>query len=186
MHHRGSPSPGPRESGLVQRQGFAPLMGQAAVAQRGIAGVAQRLVRPAPCPRIAEESFRHRHPFAGLSPLALVSGGSPLPMPRTPSVALDQVAAVDRISFLKAITDGRHRRGSATPSGSSCLWWCSGSSAVAAMPGISGAFARRHREALKRALGLDFKRSPQMPPTSTPCASRKPGGYSKAHLKEFG
>ncbi len=36
---------------------------------------------------------------------------SPLPMPDTRSTAVDQAAPDDLISFLKAIPDGRYRRG---------------------------------------------------------------------------
>jgi hypothetical protein len=76
-------------------------------------------------------------------------------MPQNCSGAVDQLAPADLISFLKAIPDGRFRRGVRYPQ-----WFL-----VLAVLGIlSGcrssrdleAFAKRHR----KALGLDFKRWP--------------------------
>ena len=81
-------------------------------------------------------------------------------MPETHSPAGNQPAQDDLISFLKAIPDGRYRRGVRYPQWFLLL--------VAVLGILSGcrsardleAFARRHREALNQALGLDFKRWP--------------------------
>jgi hypothetical protein len=67
---------------------------------------------------------------------------------------------LDLISFLKAIPDGLCRRGARYPQ-----WYLL---LVAVLGSLSGcrrsrdleAFARRHREVLSQALGLDFKRCP--------------------------
>ena len=45
-------------------------------------------------------------------------------MPGTYSTAADQTVPTDLISFLKAIPDGRYRRGCGTRSGSCCWWRC--------------------------------------------------------------
>jgi hypothetical protein len=82
------------------------------------------------------------------------------------------------ISFLKAIPDGRYRRGVRYPQWFLLL--------VAVLGILSGcrssrdpeAFARRHREALNQALGLDFKRWPS---DATFLYL-----FNKAHLQEFG
>jgi len=99
-------------------------------------------------------------------------------MPENHSAAGDQPAPDDLISFLKAIPDGRYRRGVRYPQWFLLL--------VAVLGILSGcrssrdleAFARRHREALNQALGLDFKRWP----------SDATFLYlvNKAHLQEFG
>jgi hypothetical protein len=81
-------------------------------------------------------------------------------MPDTHSTAVDQAAPDDLISFLKAIPDGRYRRGVRYPQWLLLL--------VAVLGILSGcrssrdleAFAKRHRKALNEALGLDFKRWP--------------------------
>ena len=81
-------------------------------------------------------------------------------MPETRSVAIDQAAPDDLINFLKAIPDGRYRRGVRYPQWFLLL--------VAVLGILSGcrssrdleAFARRHREALNETLGFDFKRWP--------------------------
>lgn len=81
-------------------------------------------------------------------------------MPNTPDAAVDQADANDLISFLKAIPDGRYRRGVRYPQWFLLL--------VAVLGILSGcrssrdleAFARRHRQALHQALSLDFKRWP--------------------------
>ena len=81
-------------------------------------------------------------------------------MPETRSAAVDQAAPDDLISFLKAIPDGRYRRGVRYPQWFLLL--------VAVLGILSGcrsfrdleAFARRHREALNQALGLEFQRWP--------------------------
>ena len=99
-------------------------------------------------------------------------------MPETCSTAVDQPAPDDLISFLKAISDGRYRRGVRYPQWFLLL--------VAVLGILSGcrssrdleAFARRHREVLNEALGLDFKR----------CPSDATFLYlfNKAHLQDFG
>ena len=81
-------------------------------------------------------------------------------MPETPSAAATQTTPDDLISFLKAIPDGRYRRGVRYPQWFLLL--------VAVLGILSGcrssrdleAFAKRHREALNQALGLNFKRWP--------------------------
>lgn len=99
-------------------------------------------------------------------------------MAETHSVAGDQHAPDDLISFLKAIPDGRYRRGVRYPQWFLLL--------VAVLGILSGcrssrdleAFARRHREALNQALGLEFKRWPS---DATFLYL-----FNKAHLQEFG
>jgi hypothetical protein len=99
-------------------------------------------------------------------------------MPETCSTAVDQPAPDDLISFLKAIPDGRYRRGVRYPQWFLLL--------VAVLGILSGcrssrdleAFARRHREVLNEALGLDFKRWPS---DATFLYL-----FNKAHLQEFG
>jgi hypothetical protein len=81
-------------------------------------------------------------------------------MPEIRSAAVDQPVDDDLISFLKAIPNGRYRRGVRYPQWFLLL--------VAVLGILSGcrssrdleAFARRHREQLNEALGLDFKRWP--------------------------
>ena len=99
-------------------------------------------------------------------------------MPETCSTAVDQPAQDDLITFLKAIPDGRYRRGVRYPQWFLLL--------VAVLGILSGcrssrdleAFARRHREVLNEALGLDFKRWPS---DATFLYL-----FNKAHLQEFG
>jgi hypothetical protein len=99
-------------------------------------------------------------------------------MPDIDSAAADQPAPADLISFLKAIPDGRYRRGVRYPQWFLLL--------VAVLGILSGcrssrdleAFAKRHREALNQALGLDFKRWPS---DATFLYL-----FNKAHLQEFG
>jgi predicted transposase YbfD/YdcC len=99
-------------------------------------------------------------------------------MPDIHSAATNQPAPADLISFLKAIPDGRYRRGVRYPQWFLLL--------VAVLGILSGcrssrdleAFAKRHREALNQALGLDFKRWPS---DATFLYL-----FNKAHLQEFG
>jgi hypothetical protein len=99
-------------------------------------------------------------------------------MPELHSTAVDQPVADDLISFLKAIPDGRYRRGVRYPQWFLLL--------VAVLGILSGcrssrdleAFARRHREQLNEALGLDFKRWPS--------DAIFLYLFNKAHLQEFG
>ena len=99
-------------------------------------------------------------------------------MPETRSAAIDQAAPDDLINFLKAIPDGRYRRGVRYPQWFLLL--------VAVLGILSGcrssrdleAFARRHREALNETLGFDFKRWPS---DATFLYL-----FNKAHLQEFG
>jgi len=92
--------------------------------------------------------------------------------------AVDQPAPDDLISFLKAIPDGRYRRGVRYPQWFLLL--------VAVLGILSGcrssrdleAFARRHREALNQALGLQFKRWPS--------GATFLYLFNRAHLQEFG
>jgi hypothetical protein len=99
-------------------------------------------------------------------------------MPAIRSAAVDQPVADDLISFLKAIPDGRFRRGVRYPQWFLLL--------VAVLGILSGcrssrdleAFAKRHRVTLNEALGLDFKRWPS---DATFLYL-----FNKAHLQEFG
>jgi hypothetical protein len=99
-------------------------------------------------------------------------------MAETHSAAVDQAVPADLISFLKAIPDGRYRRGVRYPQWFLLL--------VAVLGILSGcrssrdleAFAKRHREALNQALGMDFKRWPS---DATFLYL-----FNKAHLQEFG
>ena len=99
-------------------------------------------------------------------------------MPETCSAAVDRAASDDLISFLKAIPDGRYRRGVRYPQLFLLL--------VAVLGILSGCrssrdlevFARRYREALNQELGLDFKRWP----SDTTFLYL----FNKAHLQEFG
>ena len=93
------------------------------------------------------------------------------------STATDQGVPADLISFLKAIPDGRYGRGVRYPKWFLLL--------VAVLGILSGchssrdleAFARRHREVLNEALGLDFKRWPS---DATFLYL-----FNKSHLQEF-
>ena len=99
-------------------------------------------------------------------------------MPDTRFAAVDQSAPDVLISFLKAIPDGRYRRGVRYPQ------WCL--LLVAVLGILSGcrssrdleAFARRHRQVLNQALDLDFKRWPS---DATFLYL-----FNKAHLQTFG
>jgi len=92
--------------------------------------------------------------------------------------AADQTVPADLISFLKAIPDGRYRRGVRYPQWFLLL--------VAVLGILSGcrssrdleAFAKRHREDLNQALGVDFKRWPS---DATFLYL-----FNKAHLQSFG
>jgi hypothetical protein len=90
----------------------------------------------------------------------------------------EQDVPVNLISFLKAIPDGRYRRGVRYPQ-----WYL----LLVAVLGILSdcrssrdleAFAKRHREALNQALGLNFKRWP----TDATFLYL----FNKAHLEQFG
>ena len=99
-------------------------------------------------------------------------------MPEPPSAAATQATPDDLISFLRAIPDGRDRRGVRYPQ-----WFLR---LVAVLGILSGcrssrdleAFAKRNREALNQALGLNFKRWPS---DATFLYL-----FNKAHLQEFG
>ena len=99
-------------------------------------------------------------------------------MPETNSASNDESAPSDLISFLKAIPDGRFRRGVRYPQWVLLL--------VAVLGILSGCrssrdlerFARRHREALNQALGLEYKRWPS---DATFLYL-----FNKAHLQGFG
>lgn len=92
--------------------------------------------------------------------------------------AVDQRTSNDLISFLRAIPDGRYRRGVRYPQ-----WFLM----LVAVLGILSscwssrdleAFARRHRESLNQALGLEFERWPS---DATFLYL-----FNKAHLQKFG
>jgi hypothetical protein len=99
-------------------------------------------------------------------------------MPETTTPAVDFSADADLITFLKAIPDGRYRRGVRYPQ-----WYL----LLVAVLGILSdcrssrdleAFAERHREVLNQALGLNFKRWPS---DATFLYL-----FNKAHLQQFG
>jgi len=99
-------------------------------------------------------------------------------MPETAAPAVDFSADAYLISFLKAIPDGRYRRGVRYPQ-----WYL----LLVAVLGILSdcrssrdleAFAERHREVLNQALGLNFKRWPS---DATFLYL-----FNKAHLQQFG
>jgi hypothetical protein len=99
-------------------------------------------------------------------------------MPQNCSGVVDQLEPADLISFLKAIPDGRFRRGVRYPQWFLLL--------VAVLGILSGcrssrdldAFAKRHRKALNQSLSLDFKRWPS---DATFLYQ-----FNKAHLQQFG
>jgi hypothetical protein len=99
-------------------------------------------------------------------------------MPDSLSTAADQPVADDLISFLKAIPDGRYRRGVRYPQWFLLLVAVLGILVAAGAPRDLEAFARRHREQLNQALGLNFKRWPS---DATFLYL-----FNKAHLQEFG
>jgi hypothetical protein len=99
-------------------------------------------------------------------------------MTETPAPAVDFSADADLMTFIKAIPDGRYRRGVLYPQ-----WYL----LLVAVLGILSdcrssrdleAFAERHREVLSQALGLNFKRWPS---DATFLYL-----FNKAHLQEFG
>lgn len=99
-------------------------------------------------------------------------------MPETTAPAVDFSADADLITFLKAIPDGRYRRGVRYPQ-----WYL----LLVAVLGILSdcrssrdleSFAERHREVLNQALGLNFKRWPS---DATFLYL-----FNKAHLQQFG
>ncbi|MCP9911750.1 transposase family protein [Cyanobium sp. BA20m-p-22] len=99
-------------------------------------------------------------------------------MPQNCSGAVDQLATADLISFLKAIHDGRFRRGVRYPQ-----WFLLQVAVLGILSGCRSsrdleAFAERHRKALNQVLGLDFKRWPS---DATFLYL-----FNKAHLQQFG
>jgi hypothetical protein len=99
-------------------------------------------------------------------------------MAETRSAAVDQAAPDDLISFLKAIPDGRYRRGVRYPQ-----WFLLLVAVLGILSGCRSSrdlerFARRHREALNQTLGMEFKRWPS---DATFLYL-----FNKAHLQEFG
>ena len=99
-------------------------------------------------------------------------------MPQNCSGAVDLLAPADLISFLKAIPDGRFRRGVRYPQ-----WFLLLLAVLGILSGCRSsrdleAFAKRHRKALNQALGLDFKRWPS---DATFLYL-----FNKAHLQQFG
>lgn len=99
-------------------------------------------------------------------------------MPETNSASNDESAPSDLISFLKAIPDGRFRRGVRYPQ-----WFLLLVALLGILSGCRSSrdlerFARRHREALNQALGLEYKRWPS---DATFLYL-----FNKAHLQGFG
>lgn len=99
-------------------------------------------------------------------------------MSETHAAATDQNAPSDLISFLKAIPDGRLPRGVRYPQ-----WFLLLVAVLGILSGCRSSrdlerFARRHREALNQALGLEYKRWPS---DATFLYL-----FNKAHLQEFG
>jgi hypothetical protein len=81
-------------------------------------------------------------------------------MPETAAPAVDFSADADLISFLKAIPDGRYRRGVRYPQWYVLLVTVLGILSDCRSSRDLEAFAKRHREALNQAHGLNFKRWP--------------------------
>ena len=81
-------------------------------------------------------------------------------MAKSLSSADDQDAPADLISFLKAIPDSRYRRGVRYPQWYLLLVTVLGILSDCRSSRDLEAFAKRHREALNQALGLNFKRWP--------------------------
>ena len=99
-------------------------------------------------------------------------------MPEIQVTATEDSAPNDLISFLKAIPDGRYRRGVRYPQ-----WFLLLVAVLGILSGCRSSrdlerFARRHREAFNEALGLDYKRWPS---DATFLYL-----FNKAHLQEFG
>jgi hypothetical protein len=99
-------------------------------------------------------------------------------MPESQVTGTEDSAPSDLISFLKAIPDGRYRRGVRYPQ-----WFLLLVAVLGILSGCRSSrdlerFARRHREALNQALGMDFKRWPS---DATFLYL-----FNKAHLQEFG
>jgi hypothetical protein len=116
--------------------------------------------------------------LARLSALDSVGGSQCFQCPQ-PSTAAAQATSDDLFSFLKAIPDGRYRRGDRYTQWFLLL--------VAVLGILSGcrssrdleAFARRHREALNQALGLDSSAGHPMPPSCT-CSTTLTAGVPRA------
>jgi hypothetical protein len=90
----------------------------------------------------------------------------------------EQDVPVNLISFLKAIPDGRYRRGVRYPQWYLLLVTVLGILSDCRSSRDLEAFAKRHREALNQALGLNFKRWP----TDATFLYL----FNKAHLEQFG
>jgi len=99
-------------------------------------------------------------------------------MPETVPPAVDFSADADLISFLKAIPDGRYRRGVRYPQWYLLLVTVLGILSDCRSSRDLEAFAKRHREALNQALGLNFKRWP----TDATFLYL----FNKSHLEQFG
>ena len=98
--------------------------------------------------------------------------------PETNFAANDESAPSDLINFLKAIPDGRFPRGVRYPQ-----WFLLLVGVLGILSGCRSSrdlesFARRHREALNQALGLEYRRWPS---DATFLYL-----FNKAHLQEFG
>jgi hypothetical protein len=79
-------------------------------------------------------------------------------MPQAQDVSADQAAPDDLISFLKSIPDCRDRRGVRYPQWFLLLVAVLGILSHCRSSRDQEAFAKRHREQLNQALGLNFKR----------------------------
>ena len=90
----------------------------------------------------------------------------------------EQDVPVNLISFLKAIPDGRYRRGVRYPQWYLLLLAVLGILSDCRSSRDLEAFAKRHREALNQALGLNFKRWP----TDATFLYL----FNKSHLEQFG
>lgn len=99
-------------------------------------------------------------------------------MPETAVPAVDFSADADLISFLKAIPDGRYRRGVRYPQWYLLLITVLGILSDCRSSRDLEAFAKRHRDTLNQALGLNFKRWP----TDATFLYL----FNKAHLEQFG
>ena len=79
-------------------------------------------------------------------------------MPQSASPSVDFSSDADLISFLKAIPDGRYRRGVRYPQWNLLLVAVLGIKSGCRSSRDLGAFAKRHHAVLNHALGLNLRR----------------------------
>ncbi len=110
-------------------------------------------------------------PWGSISAWFARGGACPFAMPETASPAIEFSADAYLISLLKAIPDGRYRRGVRYPQWYLLLVTLLGILSDCRSSRDLEAFAKRHREALNQALGLNFK----CWPTDAPLQQGSPG-----------